>query len=225
MVSTAGSKRSLPRADLEFFRVFLPYELHLAQRRMLTWGTDSDIAARVALGLVVVRLERAPGEVPEVGGEDRERIAAHVEDLLRSVLRDSDLAGRLTELEHLAVLRDVDPDQAYVAAQRFLSAAGRSEVLAGSGLQTRLGFVIYPLSSQANFPPEQWSTLLELARRLSLRGNPGGPASGLGLLRGPEMTTTNIPEADLVPLLFHDADSLVRAGILRLQRIHIMPSL
>ena len=222
MVSTTGSKESLPRADLEFFRVFLPYELNLAQRRMLTWGADSEVMTRVALGLVVVRLERATGEAPAVSGEDGERIALHVEDLLRSVLRDTDMVGRLTELEHLALLRDVDPDQADVAAQRFLSAAGRSEVLLSAGLQTRLGFVIYPLSSQANFPPDQWSTLLELARRLSLRGSPAGPATGLGLLRGPEMANTNIPEADLVPLLFHDPDALVRAGVLRLQRIHIM---
>jgi len=214
----------VPRADLEFFRVFLPYELSLAQRRMLTWGADSEMVARVALGLVVVRLESASGDAPRVFGEEGDRIACHVEELLRSALRDSDIAGRLTELEHLALLRDVDPDQAYVAAQRFLSAAGRSGVLAAAGLQTRLGFVIYPLSPQANFPPDQWSTLLELARRLSLRGGPTGPATGLGLLPGPEMSATNIPEADLVPLLFHDPDSLVRAGILRLQRIHIMPS-
>ena len=225
MVSTAGSKESLPRADLEFFRVFLPYELNLAQRRMLTWGADSEMVSRLALGLVVIRLERETGEAPALSGDDAQRISSHLEEVLRTVLRESDVAGRLAEFEYLALLRDVDPDQAYVAAQRFLSAAGRSQELATSGLQARLGFIIYPLSTQANFPPGQWSTLLELARRLSLRGQQTGPATGLGLLRGPEMATTNIPETDLVPLLFHDPDSLVRAGVLSMQRIHIMPNL
>jgi hypothetical protein len=214
----------LPRADLEFFRVFLPYELHLTQRRVMTWAASMDLLPRVALGLFLVRLERTSAE-PGAGHEEGERVSRHVEDMLRTALRESDIVGRLTDLEHLAVVRDIDPEQAYVVAQRFLSAAGRSAVLASAGLATRLGFVIYPLSSQPNFPPDQWSSLLELARRLSARGNPTGPATGLGLLRGPEMASTNIPEADLIPLVFNDPDSLVRAGILSLQRIHIMPGI
>jgi hypothetical protein len=190
---------------------------------VMTWAAAPDVLARVALGLFVIRFEPVAGKAVAAGGDTGERVSRHAEELLRSVLRETDIAGRLTELEHLAVVRDIDPEQAYVAAHRFLSAAGRSEVLSSAGLETRLGFVVYPLSSQPNFPPDQWSSLLELARRLSARGNPTGPATGLGLLRGPEMATANIPEADLVPLLFHDPDSLVRAGILRLQKIHILP--
>ncbi len=222
MESQVSGRARLPRADLEFFRVFLPFELQLAQRRVMTWAASDELLARVALGLFLVRLETSGAEGGGAGLPAT--VPDHVEELLRSVLRESDIAGRLNEREQLAVVRDIDPDQAYVVAQRFLSAAGRSELLGSCGLRTRLGFVIYPLSSQPNFPADQWSTLLELARRMSTRGNPSGVASGLGVLRGGEAGSVGMPEADLVPLVFHDPESLVHAGILRLQRINILPA-
>lgn len=38
-------------------------------------------------------------------------------------------------------------------------------------------------------------------------------------------STANIPETDLVPLAFQDPDSLVNAGVLQIQRIHLLPGI
>jgi hypothetical protein len=223
MYPTGGnSKIAQPIADMDFLRLFLPYELRLIQRRAMTWGPD-EAPPMAFLGLFLVRLEVASGNwfpAPDDGGA---AIGDHASELLRSAVRDSDICARLDNQEHLAVVRDVDPEQAYVVAQRFLAKAGRSEILEGAGLHTRLGYVIYPLSPQPNLPTDQWSTLLELARRMGARGASSGPASGFGVLRGTEPGATDIPESDLIPLLFHDPDSLVKARVLRVQRIHILP--
>ncbi len=214
---------SLPEADERFFRVFVPYELRLAQRRALEWG-NAGIEQPLGsyLGFYLVRLLPAAGGAFPSRGEDGERLAAHVQELLRTALRTSDVSGRLTDAEHLAVLRDLDPMQAYVVAQRFLSAAAQSQTLTAAGIWTRVGYVVYPLSAQANLPPERWTTLLDLARRISDRGSPG-PATGYGILRGPQGPGADLPETDLIPLAFEDIDSLVKAGLLSLQRIHLLP--
>jgi hypothetical protein len=39
------------------------------------------------------------------------------------------------------------------------------------------------------------------------------------------MEATGIPETDLIPLAFQDPESLVKAGILQIQRIHVLPGL
>ena len=156
--------------------------------------------------------------MPEGGGEE---ITNHVQGLLREVLRDADIPVLFSEKEHLAILRDIDPQHAYVVAQRLLSLAARSEILNRHSVRTRVGYLIYPLSTQPNFPPERWHVLLELARGIAVRDQGHEPTSGYGLLRGPRMAETSITESDLVPLIFRDPDSLVKAGLLQLQRIHM----
>jgi hypothetical protein len=223
--SEGDTSDRLPPADLDFFRIFLPYEILLAQRRAMVWGAASDEELPNAfLGIFLLRLRVATGgQFPnlEEGGEE---IGEHVQSLLRMVLRDSDIAGKLSDGEHLAILRDLSAHQAYVVAQRLLTATTRSEVLDAANLHARVGYVVYPLSPQPNFPARQWSTLVELARRVADRDSPAGRASGFGVLRGPRVTEASIPEADLVPLVFQDPESLVKAGVLRLQRIHLLPS-
>jgi len=190
----------------------------------MQWESGSmEMPTMAFIGIFLIRLEPASGDWFPTADEGGDSIGEYVEGLLRSALRDSDICGRLTNQEYLAVVRDLDPEQAYVVAQRFLSAAAKSKELEGAGLLTRLGYVVYPLSPQPNLPPNQWSTLLELARRMGARGEPTGPASGYGVLRNSEMASADIPESDLVPLLFHDPDALTKAGILRVQRIHILP--
>jgi hypothetical protein len=213
----------LPEVDLSFFELFLPYELLLSQRRALVWGsTPDDELPRLFVGLFLVRLETPTGEPLPVPDDDEDLFGAHARALLRTVLRDSDIVGSLGGQEHLAVARDLDPHQAYTVAQRFLAAAGRSEILTAADVRTRVGYVVYPLSNQPNFPPQDWSILLDLARRFCDSDEDAGRVSGYGVLRGARVAETGIPETDLVPLIFNDPDSLVKEGIIRFQRIHLI---
>ena len=214
----------VPVADLDFLRVFLPFELRLAQRQAMVAGSrSSDGLPNSCLGLYLIRLIPAGGNRFPAPLEGGTQLGDHVRDLLCDVLRDSDIPVRLSDQEHLAILRDLDPVHAYVVAQRFLTSAANSDLLQAANLFTRVGYVIYPLSTQPNYPPEQWASLIELSRSMSDRGEPTGRASGHGILRGPNMAEAGIPESDLVPLAVHDSDSLVRAGLLQIQRIHLLP--
>ncbi len=217
-------RASLPEADERFFRIFVPYEIRLAQRRAMEWsGTTADPPPSSFLGLYLVRLVTADGTALVARREGSRAVSDHALALLRDALRDSDVPGSLGHGELLAVVRDLDPMQAYVVAQRFLSAASRSQSLRAAGIFTRVGYLVYPLSNQANFPADRWETLLDLARKAAERGGTG-PATGYGILRGPEAGGADLPETDLVPLAFEDSDSLVRAGLLSLQRIHLLPA-
>ena len=214
----------VPVADLDFLRVFLPYELRLAQRQAMVAGSQaSDGLPGSCLGLYLVRLVPASGNLFPAPLEGGTQLGDHIRELLCEVLRDSDIPIRLSDQEHLAVLRDLDPQHAYVVAQRFLTSAANSDLLQAANLFTRVGYVIYPLSTQPNYPPEQWASIIELTRSMSDRGDPTGRASGHGLLRGPSIAEAGIPESDLVPLAMHDPDSLVKAGLLQIQRIHLLP--
>lgn len=220
------TEEQFPEPDETFLRTFMPYELRLAQRRAMMGKNDPrNVLTSTFVGLYLVRLQAVSGDWFPSSIEGGNQIGIHVTQLLKKAMRDSDIPFKLSDQEHLVVLRDIDPQHAYVVAQRFLTLAGRSDLLRAAGLRTRVGYVIYPLSTQPNFPVLQWETLIDLARAMSDRGDRTGPASGYGLLRGPQMDTANIPETDLVPLAFQDSDSLVKAGLLQLQRIHLLPGI
>lgn len=221
-----SENHDLPVPDQNFLRVFMPYELRLAQRRAMMGNNDPrNVLTSTFVGLYLVRLQSVDGDWFPSSIEGGNQIGIHVTKLLREAMRDSDIPFKLADDEHLVVLRDIDPQHAYVVAQRFLTLAGRSDLLRAAGLGTRVGYVIYPLSTQPNFPVENWEQLIELARIMSNRGDSNRAASGYGVLRGPQMETANIPETDLVPLAFQDTDSLVKAGLLQLQRIHLLPGI
>ena len=213
----------LPVVDNDFLDRFLPYELLLAQRRAMVWGTlAAENHPNAHIGLYLVRLEPMPDHVYPTARDGAEAVANHVSDLLRSVLRDSDIPAKVSDREHVAVVRDVDPPHAFTVAQRLLQLASESPLITGNHLRASVGYLIYPLSLQPNYPVDRWSTLIELARRMSRKGDTGTSASGYGLLRGPQMEGTSIPESDLVPLALQNLDSLVRAGILQIQRIQLL---
>lgn len=216
----------LAEVDMDFLETFMPYELRLAQRRAMVWGVDSlDGQPNAFIGLYVVRLEAASGrEVPDWDQSGR-KINEHVAGLLARVLRDSDIPAVISDWEHLVVVRDVDPQRAYVVAQRFLASASESGILKNTGLRTRVGYVVYPLSTQPNLPVDRWHGLLDLARHMSERGQTNAAAYGYGLLRGEHMAETGIPEADLVPLAFENVENLARAGILQIQRIQLLSTI
>jgi len=157
-----------------------------------------------------------------MGGAD---LNAHLVGRARGALRDSDVLGVFDSDELLAVVRDLDPHQAFVVAQRVLSVAGRSELLRAAGISVRVGYVVYPLTSQPNFPPQQWGRLVDLARLAAAGAGDPGATCGRGILRGPAISTTEIPETDLVDLSSQDLESLVGAGLLSLQRIHLLAGL
>lgn len=217
-------KREAPVADASFLDVFMHYEISLAQRRAMVWASleAADIPSAF-IGLYLVRLETGDGAWFPESQEGGAQLSQHVIELLRGAIRDSDIPVRLSDQEHLVVLRDLDPEHAYVVAQRFLAAAGRSDLLRGANLRTRMGYLVYPLSTQPDYPPSKWADLVALARRLSGLNTETFSAAGRGLLRGEQMVATGIPETDLVPLAFQDLESLTRNGILQLQRINIVP--
>ena len=209
--------------DNDFLDVFMPYELRLAQRRAMVWGADApDLQPNAYIGLYLVRLEPAAGVAGPPWDTVGRTISGHTMSLLRKVLRDSDIPAVISDWEFMAVLRDVDPQRAFVVAQRFLTSAGESGELREAGLLTRVGYVIYPLSPQPNLPVERWHLLLDLARHMSERGRTTASGCGFGLLRGPNLVETGIPEADLVPLAFQNVDTLTKAGILQIQRIQML---
>ena len=223
MADTGKQHRATPVADLEFLKIFLPYELRLAQRQAMVSGSKSDDGSPSScLGLYLGRLEPVSGDWFPASAEGGAQIGDHIQDLLTEVLRDSDIPVRMSDQEHLAVLRDLDPQHTYAVSQRFLTSASDSDLLQAANLRTRVGYIIYPLSSQPNYPPSQWENIVELARRMSAYGEASGRASGNGLLRGPDMTETGIPESDLIPLAIRDPESLVKPGLLQIQRIQLL---
>lgn len=223
MADGSQKRTHAPVADLDFLRIFLPYELRLAQRQAMVSGSKSvDGAPSSCLGLYLVRLEPMSGDWFPASAEGGSQIGDHIQDLLAEVVRDSDIPVRMSDQEHLAVLRDLDPNHTYAVSQRFLTSASDSDLLQAANLRTRVGYVIYPLSSQPNYPPSQWENVVELARRMSAYGEPSGRASGNGLLRGPNMSETGIPESDLIPLAIRDPEALVKPGLLQIQRIHLL---
>jgi hypothetical protein len=213
-------------ADYDFLRVFMPREIRLAQRQaMLQSSKSSDGEPTSCLGIYLVHLEPIEGDSFPASAEGGAQIGDHIQEFLTEVIRDSDIPVRLSDQEHLAILRDLDPEQTYVVSQRFLSSANGSGLLQAANLRTRIGYIIYPLSSQPNHPPEQWEKLIELARVMSQHGEPSGRACGNGLMRGPGMTEAGIPESDLVPLAIRDPEGLVKVGMLQIQKIHLVPNL
>jgi hypothetical protein len=211
--------------DSDFLDVFMPYELRLAQRRAMVWGAAApDLQPNGYIGLYLVRLEPPAGVEGPHWSTIARSVSSHTLSLLTRVLRDSDIPAMLSDWEFFAVLRDVDPQRAFVVAQRFLASANDSDALKQAGLLTRVGYVIYPLSPQPNMPVDRWQTLLDLARKMSERGRTNAAACGFGLLRGPQMVETGIPESDLVPLAFQNLDGLTKAGILQIQRIQMLSS-
>ena len=162
----------------------MPYELRLAQRRAMMGNKDPrNVLTSTFVGLYLVRLQAVSGDWFPSSIEGGNQIGIHVTKLLREAMRDSDIPFKLSDNEHLVVLRDIDPQHAYVVAQRFLTLAGRSDLLRAAGLGTRVGYVIYPLSTQPNFPVDQWETLIDLARTMSDKGDRNG--TGIRLRRSP----------------------------------------
>ena len=213
-------------ADYDFLRIFMPREIRLAQRQvMLQSAKSSDGEPTSCLGIYLVRLEPMKGDWLPLLAEGGSQIGDHIQEILAEVIRDSDIPARLSDQEHLAILRDLDPERTHVVSQRFLSSATESNLLQAANLRARVGYIIYPLSSQPNHPPQQWETIIELARVMSQYGEPSGRASGNGLLRGPSMTEAGIPESDLVPLAIRDPEGLVKVGMLQIQKIHLMPNI
>ena len=222
MIGTGQKRTPTPVADLDFLKVFLPYELRLAQRQaMVSSSRSNDGVPSSCLGLYLVRLEPKSGDWFPTAADGGAQIGDHIQDMLVEVVRDSDIPVRMSDQEHLAILRDLDPQQTYAVSQRFLTCASDSDLLQAANLRTRVGYVIYPLSSQPNFPTSQWETLIELARRMSALGEPSGH-SGHGLLRGPDMIESGIPESDLIPLAMRDPEALVKPGLLQIQRIQLL---
>jgi hypothetical protein len=214
-----------PVADEDFLRIFLPPEIRLAQRQsMIQSSKSSDGAPHSCLGFYLVRLEPAEGQDFPAAAEGGAQIGDHIQNLLNKVIRDSDIPARLSDQEHLVILRDLDPNQTYVVSQRFLSSAADSDILLAANLSTRVGYVIYPLSSQPNHPPQQWEQIIDLARTMTSHGDPTGRATGHGLLRGPDMADTGVPESDLIPLAIHDPSALAKVGLVQILKINLMPA-
>ncbi len=218
-----SSGTRLPPVDGRFFESFLPREIRLVQRRILGHLGGGSIPS-AQLGLFLLRI------VPEAGatlpGEDAggTEIRSTLLNLFSHALRYSDIVGTLGPVEFLGIARDLDGDQAFQIAQRILAGAGRLEILRGAGLSARLTYVVYPLSTQPDLGPGEWTLLTDLARSLFDHDTGNGIPSGRGVLRA-EGAPPNIPEGDLVRLALQDLETLTASGLLRLQRIHLLPGI
>jgi len=217
--TSAGTR--LEPVDAVFLEAFLPREIRLVQRRILGHPGGGGLPT-AQLGLFLL------GIVPEEGAslpeEDHggSQVRGALLGMLSQALRFSDIAGTLGRNELLGIARDLDGDQAFQIAQRILANAGRLELLKAAGLTARLTYVVYPLSTQPDLDPGEWRLLLDLARSLFDRDTAAGIPSGRGVLRA-EGAPPNIPEGDLVRLALQDLETLTASGLLRLQRIHILP--
>ncbi len=214
---------AFPEANAEFFHILLPYEMRLTQRRAMGWGpTPDEELPPLFIGLYLIRI--VPLEDTQIFPDEHTLESIHVDffTALRRALRDSDILGRFGPNEFLALVRDLDPEQSYVVAQRVLSITNRSDVLRNAGLTARVGYLIYPLTTQPNLPGEQWTDLVDLARVVGRRPAPSEGATGFGILRGSEITQTDLPETDLINLATQDLETLASAGLIRLQRIHLL---
>lgn len=217
------SDNGFPLGDEDFFSVFLPYELRLTQRRAMVWSAQGEEVSNQFLGLYVFGLAPREGckiPAPGSGGDELEE---HAASLVRGSTRESDVPGRIGPLEYLVVARDLSAVQSYVPAQRFLTAAVRSDMIRGANLVPRVDYLVYPLSLKPNYPPSEWRSLLELTRTVGRIGRPRGMAAGCGLMRGPSADEADIPETDLIMIALQDPKPLLQNGLLKVSRIHMMP--
>lgn len=201
----------------------MPREISVVQRRLL--GNPGGLSAHERsrhLGLFLVQVLPGPGAHLPADEEGGLAVRSLLLEILSGALRFSDVAGTLGPHELLGVARDLDGDQAFQIAQRILTGANGLELLRGAGLVARLSYVVYPLSSQPDLEPGDWQLLLDLARSLGEAETEPGSTSGRGVLRA-EGAVPSVPEGDLVRLALADLDSLTAGGLLRLQRIHLLP--
>ena len=221
MVRETRSGTRLEPVGPAFLEAFLPRELQLIQRRILGRpGGAPDPAAQ--LGLYLLRIDPLPGGSFPAEAEGGAEIRRTLLERLGLALRFSDVAATLSDRELLGVARDLDGEQAFQVAQRILAGTVRGELLQAAGLGVRLAYVVYPLSTQPDLDPCEWRLLVDLARSLLARDGRGGLPAGHGLLKA-QGSPPNIPEGDLVRLAFQDLETLTGSGILRLQRIHLLP--
>lgn len=215
---------AVPLADLRFFEVFLPREIKLMHYHSTPQpGEEGSGQQERFFGLVLIRLE--PTEHVADAGDDLDMASKmrHLLRLLTSTIRYSDIPGQISPLELLAVIREIEPGRTSVIAQRLLSMASRSRPLTSESVNLRVGYLAYPLSTEPDLAPTEWTHLVDLTRRLSRQLGPELPQSsyGYGLIRGPEMGTPTIPEIDIVGIATTDLRSLIEAELLQLEPINL----
>ncbi|MCP4900945.1 MAG: hypothetical protein GY906_28590 [bacterium] len=209
-------------ADGRFFDIFMPREINLFKQKTLEHVKSREsLEPLPGLGLFLMRLFPIQGSQVDPEEMDTAAIARHMNELLRSALRYSDIPGQLGAFEFLAVAREMELENAPLIAQRLINRASRSRVLEGYNIGVRLGFVIYPLSPQPDLLPAEWPTLIELAHALTLAADQDASFSGLGVVPGDLQDSPIIPEIDLISLALTDVSALANAGILDLSKINL----
>ncbi len=223
MTEATSAGVRLPAVDPHFLEAFLPREVRLVQRRLLghPGGTPPGLPSN-QLGLFLVRVIPTSGAHFPADEEGGLAVRTMLLDLLSNALRFSDVVGAIAPSELLGIARDLDGDQAFQIAQRILAHANELELLRATGLSARLAYVIYPLSLQPDLAPGDWHLLLDLARSLALGDTQPGSTVGKGILRA-DSSVPNVSEGDLVRLALRDLSSMTSAGLLRVQRIHLLP--
>lgn len=223
MINKPGSNHRLPPVDPAFLEEFLPREVGLIQRRHLGHpGGDTGSGGGSQLAFFLLRLHPLEGSHFPAEEEGGLAIRKRLVEMMSRSLRFSDVVAELGRDEILGIGRDLEGDQAFQITQRILMSAGSLDLLRGAGLVVRLSYMVYPLSSQPDLDPRDWRLLVDLARCLLEREMNPESTGGCGLLPSGE-TAPSVSEADLVRLALGDLDSLTSAGLLRLERIHLLP--
>jgi hypothetical protein len=208
-------------ADRGFFGIFLPRELDLVKERFFSTGEEKTARGSLPfLGIYAVNLELLDPS-PRKRGPSSSVLGHDLLQIVTSATRFADIPGQLGELELLSVVREVFPEDARGIAKRMLTIAARSKVLGQRGHRVRVGYVLYPLSTQPDLAPGEWSSLLELAQALARRGEQIDHHTGHGLVRGPQMGSPTMPEIDLISLAQSNLPSLTRAELLRFETVTV----
>ncbi len=209
--------------DPAFLEAFVPREISLIQRRHMGHpGGTLDEGGGHQLALFLVQMLPVAGSHFPAEEEGGLALRTLLVEVLTRALRFSDVVAEVDRDEILGLARDLDGDQAFQIAQRILASANALDLLRASGLVARLAYVVYPLSSQPDLAPRDWRLLLDLARSLLGADSVPGSTTGQGLLRSGDAAPT-VSEADLVRLALGDLEALTAGGLLRLQRIRLLP--
>ena len=97
----------------------------------------------------------------------------------------------------------------------LLASAAESDLLQAANLRTRVGYVVYPLSSQPNFPATQWETIVDLARTMSLAAIPWDVLRATGCCEDPAWLKPAFRRAISSHSPLRDPDALAKSDSCR----------
>ncbi len=217
-VASSSLRNVVPIADQEFLEIFLPREMRLVQKRWLDRDVTPDLRhGNDFLGLFVIRLRPLTECVPEEPA--RVELERHLWHLVNTSVRTTDFPGRLRPLEYFVIAREMSLSGAPLIARRLLDLARLSRVFKDHGVGMCVGFVAYPFIDEPDFPPAEWSRLIDVARMVTVETRPDDQHTAYGVVRGEDLGGPVVPESEIVAIALRDLRSLTQAELLRVEPV------